>query len=75
MPQWKGGVNVDITSMIIGYEMGALTNAEIVQLFAKLIISNLAWTLQGHYGRQANAFIKAGFITEKGEITAKGEAV
>lgn len=59
---------------IIAYEQGALKNNEIIQLFAKLIKSCMAWKLQGHYGRMANALVQEGFITENGEITEKGRA-
>ena len=53
---------------IIAYEQGELSPAEIVKLFAGLIASGHAWVLQGHYGRQAQAFINACLISPEGEI-------
>jgi hypothetical protein len=53
---------------IIAYEQGELSPAEIVKLFAGLIASGQAWVLQGHYGRQAQAFISNCLISPEGEI-------
>jgi hypothetical protein len=53
---------------IIAYEQGEMTPAEIVKLFAGLIASGNAWVLQGHYGRQAQAFISACLISPEGVI-------
>jgi hypothetical protein len=58
----------DITSRIIGYECGDLSQAEIIYLFADLIKNGMAWSLQGHYGRTASALIDSGIITETGDI-------
>jgi hypothetical protein len=40
----------------------------VIELFARLIESGLAFQLQGAYGRQATALIEAGYISETGEI-------
>ena len=53
---------------LIDYEEGNLDAAEEVNLFGRLIKSGFAWTLQGHYGRTAQAMIDAGFITAEGEL-------
>lgn len=53
---------------IIAYEAGRLSQAMTIRLFANLIASGKAWTLQGTYGRQAEAFIKLGFISPEGVI-------
>ena len=37
-------------------------------MFAGLIRSGRAWSLQGSYGRAARHLIDAGFISEDGEI-------
>ena len=48
----------DLTGNIIAYESGELDEEGIIELFQHLIDNGLAWTLQGHYGRTANALIK-----------------
>lgn len=53
---------MDITGQIIAYESGALDEDGILELFAELVRTGLAWTLQGHYGRTAKALLDAGLI-------------
>ena len=53
----------DTVDKIIAYEQGELDHEETTQLFQSLINSGLAWQLQGHYGRTANALIDAGECT------------
>ena len=48
---------------IIAYETGELSVIETVELFADLVKTKMAWTLQGSYGRTAAAFIRTGVIT------------
>jgi hypothetical protein len=55
-------------SNIIDYENGDLSPAGVLRLFAHLIQSGQAWTLQGHYGRQAKAFIDFGLISPDGQL-------
>jgi hypothetical protein len=47
---------------IIAYESGELDDDEVVELFQRLVDSGEAWSLQGHYGRTAAAFIQAGLV-------------
>lgn len=54
---------------LIAYESGELNDAEILNFFADLIKTNMAWSLQGHYGRTAHSLIEQGFISPTGEVT------
>jgi hypothetical protein len=56
-----------LVDKIIAYEQGEIDEAGILQLFAELIRSGMAWTLQGHYGRTARALINAEYISEDGK--------
>lgn len=58
-----------IAARIIDYEMGDLPEDEARQLFQDLIDNGMAWTLQGHYGRTANALITAGICHAAGSGT------
>jgi hypothetical protein len=53
---------------IIAYEEGELDANKVLELFAYLVKTGLAWKLQGHYGRTAAALIEQGIITKGGEI-------
>lgn len=55
----------DWASRIIDYEAGQLDEDQTVQLFQELIDNDMAWRLQGHYGRTAKALIEAGHCTPK----------
>jgi hypothetical protein len=58
----------DINDKIIAYENGEMeTKEELVEFFQELIDSGLAWELQGHYGRTAQALIQGNIchMTEK----------
>ena len=54
---------------IIAYELGELNDQEIVYLFAELVKSGMAWSLQGSYGRTANALIKEGWFDREGNLS------
>ena len=56
---------IDIVGMIIDYETGMLSAEDTVQLFQTLINNGMAWTLQGHYGRTAQALIDNGYCHTK----------
>lgn len=56
---------MDQVDFIIDYESGVLSEDEIIKGFQKLIDSGMAWKLQGHYGRTAQALIDAGYCKNK----------
>lgn len=58
--------NVDT---IIAFENGDLSERETLDLFAGLIKTGTAWTLQGSYGRMANGFLEQGLIDPDGTVT------
>jgi len=57
-----------LVDMIIAYETGELPTEDTLELFAKLVKTGRAWSLQGHYGRTAQTLIDEGYISKKGEI-------
>ncbi|MGW3323909.1 DUF7417 domain-containing protein [Streptomyces virginiae] len=63
----------DLAIDIMSFEGGELDQEETLELFATLIRSGMAWTLQGSYGRTANQLISEGWITAAGEVTDSGE--
>ncbi len=76
MPQTqKHKDEFDLTGAIMAYEEGTASVSESLELFAHLIRTGMAWTLQGCYGRTAAALIERGIITRKGEITEKAYSI
>ncbi len=59
---------MDRVDMIIAYENGELPAEDTLKLFAELVKSGLAWTLQGHYGRTSQALIEQGYLDRQGKI-------
>lgn len=59
---------MDLIQQIIEYESGELSDEDTVELFSMLVKNGMAWTLQGHYGRIAEAYIDAGVLDESGKI-------
>lgn len=49
-------------SFVTAYEAGDLTEDEIIDGFQAMVNSGVAWALQGHYGRTAEALLEAGLI-------------
>ena len=58
----------DVVDNIIEYESGQLSDKDTLKLFANLIKSGQAWSLQGHYGRTARVLIDDNWIDNKGNI-------
>jgi hypothetical protein len=54
----------DCIGAIIDFEQGSLDDEQAIALFQHLVDTGLAWTLQGSYGRTAQALLDAGLITE-----------
>lgn len=54
-----------LIDLIMDYEMGMLSQDEILELFQVLVDNGLAWTMQGHYGRTARLLIEHGLIESK----------
>lgn len=55
-------------SEIIAYENGSLSNYDTIHLFSRLITTGMIDRLQGHYGRQAQVLIDAGYLTASGSV-------
>jgi len=62
----------DLTSAIIDYESGELSDEEILGLFQYLVDTGLAWTLQGSYGRTAVHLIENGYIRNTSRVRVQG---
>ena len=56
----------DEVGAIMAYEQGDLDDQGTLDLFSHLIKNGHAWSLQGSYGRTAQALIEAGWLDEKG---------
>jgi hypothetical protein len=52
----------EVTDLIFAYEADELDEDGRNKLFTELVRTGLAWKLQGHYGRMAEALIRAGKI-------------
>ena len=57
-------MNNNIAGQILAFEMGALEDEQVLDLFQELVNTGLAWQLQGSYGRTAAALIEEGLIEE-----------
>ena len=58
----------DLCSQIIAFETGELDDDKTIDLFAMLIKTGQAWTLQGSYGRTAASLIEGGYISKEGNV-------
>ena len=55
----------DLVTRIIEFETGEATEEQVIELFQYLVDTGLAWSLQGTYGRTAEALLEAGVIVRK----------
>ena len=63
--------NFDLVGHIIAFEEGGLDNQGVLDLFAHLIETGDAWSLQGSYGRTASALIEGKYISHTGKLLVK----
>jgi hypothetical protein len=61
----------DFIDQMMEFESGMLNDTEIIELFSDMVKTGTAWSLQGHYGRAANAFIEGGWLDKEGNILKK----
>lgn len=57
----------DTVGAIIEYESGMMDDEHILVFFQHLVDTGMAWTLQGAYGRAAQALLNKGLINPKVE--------
>lgn len=60
--------SLNIVDWIMQFESGEISEKNFFKLFSHLIKTGMAWTLQGFYGRTANAVIKQGYIDKQGNV-------
>jgi hypothetical protein len=58
----------DDVTLMMAWEDGTATRAEVMTLFSRLVRNGQAWQLQGMYGRQAEGLIDDGYIDRQGNI-------
>jgi len=68
MADFDNDADFDLVSALMDYEAGDLDGMGTLELFSHLVSTGQAWSLQGHYGRNADALINAGWLDSRGEI-------
>ena len=54
---------MNIVDFIIEYELGTLSDDQIIEFFQEIIDSGMVWSLQGSYRRMAKHLIDNGYCT------------
>jgi len=67
------GYMKEVAIDLMTFEEGQLDARETLDLFALLVKSGMAWTLQGSYGRTAQHMINEGLISPLGYVTEYGD--
>lgn len=57
----------DLVGSIMDYESGQLGDKATLKLFTHLLNTGQAWSLQGHYGRTAQALLDEQWIIKRGK--------
>ena len=63
----------EVVGLIMDYEGGDIDEEDAIALFQHLVNTGLAWQLQGHYGRTAQALLDQGIITRPNESVNEAE--
>jgi hypothetical protein len=63
----------DLVGAIIDFEAGELRGDKVLELFSHLVKTGRAWSLQGAYGRMAEALIQDNFIDRAGNLLDKAK--
>ena len=58
----------DLIDQIMDYESGELNDKETIEMFSNMVKTGNVWSLQGHYGRTAEAFIFNEILDKQGNI-------
>lgn len=61
-------IEFNLVDSIMAFEQGDLDDEGTLALFANLIKTGTAWSLQGFYGRAATQLIQQGLISPEGVI-------
>lgn len=69
MPEIVAG----IVDEIMVYEDGGMSTNEVIHFFGKLIKADLAFSLQGSYGRQAQSLIDMGYLDADGKVLKEAQ--
>lgn len=59
---------MNLTSKIMDFESGKLSEEKIFELFQELVDTGMAWQLQGYYGRLAQKLIEMGLIEPSASV-------